>query len=89
MKSNSTVVFTQSVVERCTEIGWSQGTQNITQFTNQDGQAISLPTEYGRIDMATLTTQCERFMEPTGADYNNSRGGTGKQVKFPNISDSS
>ena len=71
MKSNSTVVFTQSVVERCTEIGWSQGTQNITQFTNQDGQAISLPTEYGRIDMATLTTQCERFMEPTGADYNN------------------
>jgi hypothetical protein len=70
MKPESTVVFLQSFQERCTEIGWSEGSKNITKFVNKDGETINLVTEYGRIDIDTLKTECERFCKVGGADYN-------------------
>ena len=69
MKPESTVVFIQAFLERCTEIGWSEGTKNITKFVNANGRPIDLITQYGQIDAVTLKTQCERFCKIGGADY--------------------
>ena len=69
MRPESTVVFLQAFQERCVEIGWSEGSKNITKFTNQDGNVIDLVTQYGQINVATLKTECERFAKPGGADY--------------------
>lgn len=69
MKPESTVVFLQAFQARCTEIGWSEGSKNITKFTNANGTVIDLVTQYGQIDSATLKTQCERFAKLGGADY--------------------
>ena len=44
MKPESTVVFLQAFQARCTEIGWSEGTKNITKFTNVNGTVIDLVT---------------------------------------------
>lgn len=69
MKPESTVVFIQDFQARCTEIGWSEGTKNITKFINDHGVTIDLVTQYGQIDSATLKIQCERFAKLGGADY--------------------
>jgi len=69
MKPESTVVFLQAFQARCTEIGWSEGTKNITKFANASGTVIDLVTQYGQIDSATLKTQCERFAKVGGADF--------------------
>lgn len=70
MKPNQTVVFSQSVVDRCNEIGISVGTKNITTFTNGAGDVVDLITQYGQITMAEIQTQCERFILPGGTDIN-------------------
>lgn len=62
-------VFLHSFQERCTEMGWSEGTKNITKFTNSNGQVIDLRTQFGQCDALTMKTQCERFCKPGGADY--------------------
>ena len=69
MKPESTVVFLQAFQARCTEIGWSEGTKNITKFTNANGTVIDLVAQYGQIDSATLKAQCERFAKLGGGDY--------------------
>jgi hypothetical protein len=70
MKPNQTVVFSQSVVDRCTEIGLSVGTKNITKFINGTGTSIDLITQYDQITMAEIQAQCDRFILPGGADIN-------------------
>ena len=69
MKPNSTVVFIQAFKARCREMGWSEGTKNITKFTNLAGNTIDLIEQYGQIDAAALKVQCDRFCDGGGADY--------------------
>jgi hypothetical protein len=69
MKSEDVVVFLQAFQQRCTEIGWSEGTMNITKFINSKGENIDLQSQYGQIDSATLKAQCERFCKVGEPDY--------------------
>ena len=69
MRPESKVVFLQAFQERCIKIGWSEGSKNITKFTNQDGNVIDLVMKYGQIKVATLKTKCESFVKPGSTDY--------------------
>ena len=68
MSLNQTVVFVEALHRKATQMGWNQGTKQITSFINRDGKTIDLIKEYGQIDEATLKTQCERFCKAGGAD---------------------
>ena len=46
LKSNQVVIFQKELKDRASMMGWNQGNQGITQFTNKDGD--------GRIDEGTL-----------------------------------
>ena len=43
-------------------MGWDNATQGIIKWTNADGTAIDLISQYGQIDAATLKTACEIFL---------------------------
>jgi hypothetical protein len=49
-------------------MGWDIGTQNIIEFTNNDGREINLISEYGQINESTLRTACEVFMSGVNAN---------------------
>ena len=49
-------------------MGCSEGTKQITKFTNRDGVNINIIKNYGQINMATLKTVCERFCKAGEAD---------------------
>jgi hypothetical protein len=68
MSLNQTVVFVEALHRKATQMGWNQGTKNITSFINRDGKTIDIIKEYGQIDEATLKTQCERFCKVGGVD---------------------
>ena len=48
-------------------MGWDNADQGIIKWTNADGAAIDLISQYGQIDAATLKTACEIFL--TGMKY--------------------
>jgi hypothetical protein len=54
LKSNQVVIFQKELKDRASMMGWNQGNQGITQFTNKDGEDIDLIDEYDRIDEGTL-----------------------------------
>ena len=65
---NQSVVFVEAMHQKASQMGWNQGSKQITSFTNRDGKTIDIIKEYGQIDEATLKTQCERFCKDGGAD---------------------
>ena len=68
MTPDQTVIFVEALERRCKEMGWNQGTKNITKFTNRDGLTVDLIKNYGQVDEATLRASCERFCAANGAD---------------------
>ena len=68
LKSNQVVIFQKELKDRASMMGWNQGTQGITKFTNKDGEDIDLIDEYGRIDEGTLKTACDEFMTGANSD---------------------
>jgi hypothetical protein len=68
MSMNQSVVFVEALHRKATQMGWNQGSKQITSFTNREAKAIDIIKEYGQIDEATLKTQCERFCKAGGAD---------------------
>jgi hypothetical protein len=61
MTSDQTVVFVE--VLRCCSIqmGWLQGTLQITKFTSHTGTMVDVINRYGQINEASLKTQCKLF----------------------------
>jgi hypothetical protein len=47
MKSSGTVVYITKLQAKCTKMGWSTGTQQITHFFNADGATINVINQYG------------------------------------------
>ena len=43
-------------------MGWENAAQGIIKWTNTDGTAIDMISQYGQIDAATLKTTCEIFL---------------------------
>ena len=56
------VLFETELTRRAAEIGWDNAAQGIIKWTNGDGTAIYLISQYGQIDAATLKTACEIFL---------------------------
>jgi hypothetical protein len=68
MSLSQSVVFVKALHRKATQMGWNQGSKQITTFTNCDGKSVDIIKEYSQIDKATLKTQCERFCKAGGAD---------------------
>jgi hypothetical protein len=49
-------------------MGWTQGTQQITNFTSRSGHPINLIKCYGQIEEASLKTECEAFCSAGGTN---------------------
>jgi hypothetical protein len=54
MTSDQTIIFVEAFSRRAISMGWTKGTQQITQFTSKSGIAMDLIKCYGQIDKATL-----------------------------------
>jgi len=65
---NQSVDFVEALHCKATQMGWNQGSKQITSFTNRDGRMVDIIKQYGQIDEAMLKTQCERFCKAGGAD---------------------
>jgi hypothetical protein len=61
MIPDQTVVFIEALRRRSIQIGWSQGTLQITKFTSRTGTMVDVINFYGQIDEVSLKTQCELF----------------------------
>jgi len=59
MTQSQTVVFTEALQNKCTQMGWNQGIKQITSFINREGKAVDIIKNYGQIDEAMLKQQCE------------------------------
>ena len=68
MTQAQTVVFVEALQLKCSQMGWNQGTKQITSFINREGRAVDIIINYGQINKATLKQQCERFCKPGEAD---------------------
>jgi hypothetical protein len=68
MSLSQSVVIVEALHRKATQMGWNQGSKQITTFINRDGKSVDIIKEYGQIDEATLKTQCERFCKAGGAD---------------------
>jgi hypothetical protein len=68
MTQAQTVVFVEALQLKCSQMGWNQGTKQITSFINREGRAVDIIKNYGQIDEATLNQQCEQFCKPGEAD---------------------
>ena len=68
MTQAQTVVFVEALQNKCTQMGWNQGTKQITSFINREGKTVDIIKNYGQIDEVTLKQQCERFCKPGEAD---------------------
>jgi hypothetical protein len=66
MTSGGLVVFLEQFLERAKLMGWSEGLYTLTRFTNAAGRTCNLYDEYGQIDAASISTQCEPFMDKNG-----------------------
>jgi hypothetical protein len=69
MKSSGTVVYITELQAKCTKMGWSTGTQQITHFVNADSATINVINQYGQLDIALLRTKCESFCKAGGAQF--------------------
>ncbi len=69
MKSSGTVVYITELQAKCTKMGWSTGTQQITHFINADSATINVINQYGQINIALLRTKCESFCRAGGAQF--------------------
>ena len=69
MKSSGTVVYITKLQAKCTKMGWSTGTQQITHFVNADGIVINVIDQYGQINIALLRTKCESFCKAGGIQF--------------------
>jgi hypothetical protein len=47
MTPTTTVVLVKAFENRCTIMGWNQGTQNVTKFTNQNTVLVDVVKNYG------------------------------------------
>ena len=68
MTQSQTVVFTEALQNKCTQMGWNQGARQITSFVNREGKTIDIIKNYGQIDELTLKMQCENFCKPGEAN---------------------
>ena len=68
MSLSQLVVFVEALHCKATQMGWNQGSKQITTFINCDGKSVNIIKEYGQIDEAMLKTQCEHFCKAGGAD---------------------
>jgi hypothetical protein len=67
MTPATTVAFAKAFKNRCTIMGWNQGIQSVTKFTNQNNIVIDIVKNYGQIDKANLWAGCEVFCKNGGA----------------------
>ncbi len=68
MTQAQTVVFVEALQNKCTQMGWNQGTKQITSFINREGKTVNIIKHYGQINEAMLKQQCEQFCKPGEAD---------------------
>ena len=68
MTQSQTVVVTEALQSKCTQMGWNQGARQITSFVNREGKTIDIIKNYGQIDELTLRMQCENFCKPGEAN---------------------
>jgi hypothetical protein len=68
MTPDQTVVFVKAFSRRAILMGWTQGTQQITNFTSRSGHPINLIKCYGQIEEASLKTECEAFCSAGGTN---------------------
>jgi hypothetical protein len=68
MTQSQTILFTEALQNKCTQMGWNQGTRQITSFVNREGKTIDIIKNYGQIDKLTLKMQCEKFCKPGEAN---------------------
>jgi hypothetical protein len=61
MTPSITAAFVKTFENRCSIIGWNQGTMGITKFSNLQGVTINIVKNYGRIDKPTLKAHCNKF----------------------------
>ena len=59
MTQAQTVIFMEALQLKCSQMGWNQGTKQITSFINREGKAVDIIKNYGQINKATLKQQCE------------------------------
>ncbi len=69
MKSSGMVVYITELQAKCTQMGWSTGTQQITHFVNADSATINVIDQYGQINIALLRTKCKSFCKAGGAQF--------------------
>jgi hypothetical protein len=69
MTPATTVAFVKAFKNQCSIMGWSQGAQNVTKFTNRDGLTIGIVKSYGQIAEADLKTGCKDFCKAGGARH--------------------
>ena len=68
MTPATTAAFVKVFANRCTVMGWDQGTQGITLLQNAAGVNIDIVKAYGQIDKATLKTRSNAFCRAGGAN---------------------
>ncbi len=61
MTSNQTVIFVEVFYHHTVAMGWTQGSKQITNFTNSARVTVDIIKCYGQISEVTLKTACERF----------------------------
>ena len=68
MSINRSVIFVEALHCKASQMGWNQGSKQITSFVNRDGKTIDFIKEYGQINKVTLKTQYEQFCKAGEAD---------------------
>ena len=69
MTPATTVAFVKAFENRCTIMGWNDGTQNVTKFLNQANVTIDIAKNYGQIAEEDLKIGCESFCKVGGAGH--------------------
>jgi hypothetical protein len=68
MTPDQTVFFIEAFSCKAISMGWTQGTQQITNFASRSGHPIDLIKCYGQIKEASLKTECEAFCSAGGTN---------------------
>ncbi len=61
MTPDQTVIFVEAFYRCAVAMGWTQGSKQITNFTNSTGVAVDIIKCYSRISKATLKKACKCF----------------------------
>ncbi len=59
MTPATTVALVKAFKNCCNIMGWNQGIQSVTKFTNQNNIVINIVKNYGQINKANLQAGCE------------------------------